>query len=217
MTPDFDLEQTDRLLSTTRAVRRRLDLERPVAPEVILECLELAHQSPIGGNVEVRCWVVITEPPLKQAVAELYRSQALPYLRARAAADPDGQRERVGASALFLAENMERVPALVLSCLDAPLDLSGNREAAPTYGSVMPAVWSFQLALRSRGLGSAWTTLHLDRAADAAELLGIPDGVTQIALLPVAYTVGTDFKPAARVPVAERTYWNRWGVTTPPG
>jgi nitroreductase len=216
MTPDFDLAQTDRLLTTTRAVRRRLDLERPVAPEVILECLELAHQSPIGGNVEVRCWVVITEPPLKAAIAELYRSQALPYLRARAAAAPDRERERVGASALFLAENLERVPALVLSCLDEPLDLSSNSEAAPAYGSVMPAVWSFQLALRSRGLGSAWTTLHLDRAADAAALLGIPDGVTQIALLPVAYTVGTDFKPAARVPIAERTYWNRWGVTTPP-
>jgi nitroreductase len=204
----FDLAQTDRLLSTTRAVRRRLDLDRPVAPEVILECLELAHQSPIGGNVEVRSWVVITEPPLKAAVADLYRSQALPYLRARA---HEPERERVGASALYLAENLERVPVLVLSCLEAPLDLSGNREAAPTYGSVMPAVWSFQLALRSRGLGSAWTTLHLGREADAAELLGIPDGVSQIALLPVAYTLGTEFRPAARVPIAERVYWNRWG------
>ncbi|WP_445151337.1 nitroreductase family protein [Baekduia sp. Peel2402] len=213
----FDTEQTDALLSTTRAVRKRLDLERPVPPELILECLELAHQSPIGGNHEVRRWVVVTEPALKQRLAELYRVSALPYLRARAAErTEDATHQRVGDSALFLAENLERVPALVLSCLDEPIDLSSNGNAAPTYGSVMPAIWSFQLALRSRGLGSAWTTLHLGEEAAAAELLGIPDGVAQIALLPVAYTIGTDFKPARRQSIRELTYWNRWGQTDTP-
>jgi len=214
----FDTEQTDALLSTTRAVRKRLDLDRPVPPEVILECLELAHQSPIGGNREVRRWVVVTEPERRQRLADLYRVGALPYLRARAAErTADATHRRVGDSALFLAENLERVPALVLSCLDEPIDLSSNGGAAPTYGSVMPAIWSFQLALRSRGLGSAWTTLHLGEAAAAAELLGIPDGVTQIALLPVAYTIGTDFKPARRQAIRELTYWNQWGQTDTPG
>jgi nitroreductase len=212
----FDLTEIDRLLSTTRAVRKRLDLERPVPPEVILECLELAHQSPIGSNIERRRWIVITEQPVKDELAELYRSQALPYLGTKRFAGGDPRMQRVGASALFLAENLERVPALVLSCLEAPVDLSGNDAAAGTYGSVLPAVWSLQLALRSRGLGSTWTTFHLGREAEVAELLGIPDGVAQVALLPVAYTVGTGFKAAWREPIAERTYWNHWGVTTTP-
>jgi nitroreductase len=213
----FDTSQTDLLLSTTRAVRKRLDLDRPVAPEVILECLELAHQSPIGGNTEVRRWVVVTEQPLKDALAELYRKHALPYLEAKQAAGTDDVvQERVGDSALFLAHNLERVPALVLACLDGVVDLTVNASAAPTYGSVMPGVWSFQLALRSRGLGSAWTTLHLGSERAAAELLGIPDGITQVALLPVAYTKGTDFRLARRAPIREQTYWNRWGQTAPP-
>jgi nitroreductase len=213
----FDTAQTDLLLTTTRAVRKRLDLDRPVDPDVILECLELAHQSPIGGNAEVRRWVVVTEPAVKDRLAELYRVNAMPYLRSRVAAPTeDAVQRRVSDSALFLAENLQRAPALVLACLTEPVDLSSNAEAAPTYGSVMPAVWSFQLALRSRGLGSAWTTLHLGEAAAAAELLGIPDGVTQVALLPVGYTKGTDFKPARRIPIRELTYWNRWGETAPP-
>jgi nitroreductase len=212
----FDTAQTDLLLSTTRAVRRRLDLDRPVEPDVILECLELAHQSPIGGNHEVRRWVVVTEQELKDGLADLYRVNAMPYLRSRVEEPTDDVvQRRVGDSALFLAENLQRAPALVVACTVEPLDLSSNARAASAYGSVMPAVWSFQLALRSRGLGSAWTTLHLGEAAAAAELLGIPDGVTQIALLPVAYTKGTDFKPARRTPIRELTYWNRWGVREP--
>src|SRR4051794_9801032 len=133
----FDTSQTDLLLSTTRAVRKRLDLDRPVAPEVILECLELAHQSPIGGNREVRRWVVVTDQPLKDALAELYRRHALPYLEARMAERNTDSEQRVGDSALYLAHNLERVPALVLACLDEPVELSSNASAAPTYGSVM--------------------------------------------------------------------------------
>ncbi|WP_027008337.1 nitroreductase family protein [Conexibacter woesei] len=213
----FDTEQTDLLLSTTRAVRKRLDLDRPVEPEVLLECLELAHQAPIGGNVEVRKWVVVTEPGLKKALADMYREHALPYLEAKQAAGTDDVvQERVGDSALFLAHNLERVPVLVIACLTSPIDLSLNASAAPTYGSVMPGVWSFQLALRSRGLGSAWTTLHLGSENAAAELLGIPAGVTQAALLPVAYTKGTDFRPARREAIRDQVSWNRWGETTPP-
>jgi nitroreductase len=212
----FDTSQTDLLLSTTRAVRKRLDLERPVEPGVLLECLELAHQAPIGGNVEVRHWVVVTEQTQKDALAELYRRHALPYLQAKeAAGTEDVVQQRVGDSAMFLAHNLERVPVLVLACLAEPIDLSSNAAAAPTYGSVMPGVWSFQLALRSRGLGSAWTTLHLGSERAAAELLGIPDGVTQVALLPVAYTNGTDFKPARRAAIRDQVSWNRWGQDAP--
>lgn len=212
----FDTSQTDLLLSTTRAVRKRLDLDRPVEPEVLLECLELAQQAPIGGNVEVRRWVVVTEQPLKDALADMYRKHALPYLEAKEAAGTDDVvQQRVGDSALFLAHNLERVPVLVLACLAAPLDLRVNASAAPTYGSVMPGVWSFQLALRSRGLGSAWTTLHLGSEAAAADLLGIPAGVSQVALLPVAYTKGTDFRPARREPTGEVVSWNRWGQAPP--
>lgn len=212
----FDTSQTDLLLSTTRAVRKRLDLDRPVEPEVLLECLELAHQAPIGGNNEVRKWVVVTEPEPKLALADMYRKHALPYLEAKQAAGTDDVvQQRVGDSALFLAHNLERVPVLVVACLAAPIDLSSNASAAPTYGSVMPGVWSFQLALRSRGLGSAWTTLHLGSEAAAAELLGIPEGISQVALLPVAYTKGTDFKAARRDPIREHVSWNRWGQTAP--
>lgn len=212
----FDTSQTDLLLSTTRAVRKRLDLERPVEPEVLLECFELAHQAPIGGNVEVRHWVVVTEQAQKDALAELYRKHALPYLEAKEAAGTvDAVQQRVGDSAMFLAQNLERVPVLVLACLVAPINLSSNASAAPTYGSVMPGVWSFQLALRSRGLGSAWTTLHLGSERAAAELLGIPDGITQVALLPVAYTKGTDFRPARRGPIRDHVSWNRWGQDAP--
>jgi nitroreductase len=214
----FDTSQTDLLLSTTRAVRKRLDLDRPVEPEVLLECLELAHQAPIGGNVEVRKWVVVTDPERKRALAEMYREHALPYLEAKQAAQAgsdDAVQQRVGDSALFLAHNLERVPVMVVACLTSPLDLRVNASAAPTYGSVMPGVWSLQLALRSRGLGSAWTTLHLGSERAAAELLGIPDGVSQVALLPVAYTKGTDFRAARRDPITEHVSWNTWGQSAP--
>jgi nitroreductase len=215
----FQLEQTDALLSTTRAVRRRLDLDRPVAPALIAECLELAQQAPIASNEEVRRWVVVTDPALKDAIADLYRAAALPYLDGalRDAHDAgDTQQERVVRSALFLAHNLQRVPVHVIPCREPDVDLSSQAAAAAAYGSVIPAVWSFQLALRSRGLGSAWTTLHLDHEAEVGRMLGIPSSVTQVALLPVAYTVGTEFRPAHRTPSAEVTYWNRWLSTDPP-
>jgi nitroreductase len=215
----FQVEQTDALLTTTRAVRRRLDLDRPVAPAVIAECLELAQQAPIASNAEVRKWMIVTDPTLKDAIADLYREDALPYL-VGALADAqdarDRQQERVMRSALFLAHNLQRVPVHVIPCREPNVDLSSQANATADYGSVLPAVWSFQLALRSRGLGSAWTTLHLEREAEVGRLLGIPSSVTQIALLPVAYTVGTDFRRARRTPSADVTYWNRWFCADPP-
>lgn len=209
--PDLDLASVDHVLTTTRSVRRRLDLDRPVEPEVIEECLRLAIQAPTGGNSQGWRWLVVTDPAKRLALAELYRDIAGPYLAANLGAGEVGEsQQRVIDSATYLADVLERVPVHVIPCLYGELEGAPAWAAAGAYGSILPAVWSFQLALRSRGLGSVLTTLHLPHAAEAAELLGIPEGVTQTALIPVAYFTGDDFKPAARRPAEEVTYWNTW-------
>ena len=210
----FDLNETDRLLSTTRAVRQRLDLDRPVEPEVILECVRLAVQAPTGSNQQTWRWLVITDADKRAAIANAYNVAGKAYLSMAAAnEDNDPQTRRVYESALGLTDTLAKVPVHVIPCIEAPVDLRSNMGAASQYGSIIPAAWSFLLALRSRGLGSVWTTLHLFQEAEVANLLGIPEGVTQIALFPVAYTIGTDFKPAARPPVEDITYWDAWGET----
>lgn len=210
----FELETTDRLLTTTRSVRKRLDLDRPVDPEVITACLRIAVQAPTASNRQDWRWLVVTDPEVRRGLADLYRQAGAGYLAASRDRATDPQTQRVYASALHLTEVLDRVPVLVVPCIERRVDPANTVAAASLYGSILPAVWSFMLALRSRGLGSAWTTLHLSREDEAAALLGIPaDTVTQVALLPVAYTVGTDFKAARRPPVEEITYWDRWGTT----
>lgn len=210
---EFDLSQTDALLSTTRAVRKRLDLERPVPDDVLLRCLELAVQAPTGSNRQGWRWLVVRDPETKEALADIYRRAGGAYLK-QAAADAESgtQTGRVLDSATYLAENLGRVPVLVIPMIIGRLDDLGHSTAAAAglFGSVLPAVWSFQLALRSRGLGSCLTTLHLGLEQEAAELLGIPDHLTQAALIPVAWTKGTDFKPATRPPVGEITYLDKY-------
>ena len=212
----FDLDTTDRLLSTTRAVRRRLDLERAVPPDVIRECLELATQAPTGSNRQGWRFIVVTDPDTRGALADLYRAGAMPYLSKaleRARGSGNAQNERVFSSTLYLAENFERVPVHVVPCIETRIAPGAPAVAwSSLMGSIFPAIWSFQLALRSRGLGSCLTTLHLNHADEAADLLGIPDGVLQVALLPVAYTIGTDFKPAKRPPVESVIHWERWSA-----
>ena len=209
----LDLTTVDHLLTTTRAVRRRLDLDRPVEPEVIEECLRLAIQAPTGGNSQGWRWIVVTDPDKRAALADAYRRSWEPYIAAsRAASDGNAQQERVMDSATYLADHLHEVPVHVIPCIYGGLGNGTLVETAGLFGSIFPAVWSFQLALRSRGLGSAFTTLHLPFAAEAAELLGIPSSVTQVALLPVAYTIGTDFQPATRPPVEQVTYWDTWGA-----
>jgi nitroreductase len=209
----FDLAEVDRLLTTTRAVRKRLDLERPVDREVVLECLRVGLQAPSGGNVQPWRWMVVDDADKRAALADLYKRAYEPYiaLQKQAIADAGGNADNaIVRSSDYLAEHLADVPVHVIPCLLGRLPSAGVVETAGFYGSILPAVWSFMLALRSRGLGSAFTTLHLTYEREAGELLGIPDTVTQVALLPVAYTIGHDFKPASRKPPESVTYMNTW-------
>jgi len=206
-----DLSAVDELLTTTRAVRHRLDLTRPVDREVILECVRLATQAPTASNAQDWRWMVITDGDKRAAIAEIYRSIGADYLAHAAASTTDPQTRRVYQSALGLTETLAKVPVHVIPCLEGRFDGSDQLAAASAWASIIPAGWSFLLALRSRGLGSVWTTMHLAKAQEVAELLGIPSTVTQAALFPVAYTIGTDFRPAVRPPAETITFWNTWG------
>lgn len=211
---NFDLNTTDALLSTTRAVRKRLDLTRRVEREVILECLNLAVQAPTGSNRQGWRWLVVCDEDKRRQLAEIYRRGAGSYLtdaKEKARGEGAEQDRRVYESAIYLAENLERVPVHVIPCVENQVATQGPASMwCGLMGSIFPAVWSFQLALRARGLGSCLTTLHLRCASESAELLGIPGNMQQVALLPVAYTVGTDFRPAVRPPVETITYWDGW-------
>ncbi len=211
--PPSPLEATDHLLSTTRAVRRRLDLDRPVDLAVVQDCIRLAVQAPTASNGQDWRWVVVTDPELRREVAALYRAAGVEYLRRAAATEADAQTRRVYESAVELAEVLDRVPVMVIPCLARRVDGEPNVVAASGYGSILPATWSLQLALRARGLGSCLTTLHLLHEREVGELLGIPSTAMQVALLPVAHTTGGDFRPASRPPVERITYWNRWEAT----
>ena len=204
----MDLTTVDHLLSTTRAVRKRLDLTRPVPREVILECLRLAIQAPTGSNTQFWRWLVVTDPETRAAIGELYRNPQLAAApRTEPEVEPTAQQRRVMDSARYLTEHVHEVPVLVVPCIK---NAGGAAGWAP---SIYPAVWSLQLALRSRGLGSCITTVHLYRKDEAAALLGVPDDYVQACLLPVAYYTGDDFQPAVRRPIEEITYWDHWGNT----
>ncbi len=215
-TPILDVSATDQLLTTTRAVRKRLDLNRPVERAVVQECLRIAIQAPSGANSQPWRWVVVDDPDVRKGLADLYRRSHDPYLAAqRQAAIAAGRSgpalDRGLASSSHLSEHLHEVPVHVVPCLLTRLpERPSAMEMAGFYGSILPATWSFMLALRSRGLGSAFTTLHLAYEEEAAELLGIPDTVTQVALIPVAYYRGDGFMPADRRPIEEVTYWNAW-------
>ena len=206
----------DELLTTTRSVRKRLDLDRPVEPEVVEECLRIALQAPTGSNAQGWHWIVVTDPELRAGIADTYRKAALPYLAAGGAAtrsyEPERQavQQRVSESARYLTDNLHRVPVHVIGCLEGDVEKMPASHSAGFWGSLLPAAWSFMLAARARGLGAAWTTLHLPHADEVAALLGIPPGVSQGVLLPVAYTVGTDFKVASREPLEKVLHRERW-------
>ncbi len=201
----------DELLSTTRAVRKRLDFDRPVDRSVVLECIELAVQAPNGSNRQGWEWVLVDDADQRRAVAEVYRAN---FTALAAPVEPvDEHAARNASSGAHLAEHLHRCPVLLVPCMRGRHDGISGAVAAGVWGSLLPAVWSFQLALRERGLGSTFTTLHLHRGGEraVADVLGIPaDDVTQAGLLPVAYTIGTEFRPAERLGVERIVHWNRW-------
>jgi nitroreductase len=207
----------DEVLSTTRSVRKRLDFDKPVSHEVLMECLDLALQAPTGSNSQGWQWVFVDDPERKKAIADIYLRHARVYLAAPPAEYPEGDTrgERMGKvrdSAMYLAEHMHEAPVLLIPCIEGRDDQS-PLGGVSFWASLFPAVWSFCLALRSRGLGSCWTTLHLvgDGERKAAEVLGIPfENYSQAGLFPIAYTKGTDFRPAKRLPAETLTHWNTW-------
>ncbi|OBJ82694.1 nitroreductase family protein [Mycobacterium asiaticum] len=207
----------DEVLTTTRSVRKRLDFDKPVPRKVLMECLELALQAPTGSNSQGWQWVFVEDPEKKKAIGDVYLANASGYLSSPAPeyGEGDTRGERMGKvrdSASYLAEHMHEAPVLLIPCI------LGREEKSPLGGvsfwaSLFPAVWSFCLALRSRGLGSCWTTLHLlgDGERKVADVLGIPyDEYSQGGLFPIAYTKGTDFRPAKRLPAEKLTHWNGW-------
>ena len=215
----------EELLLTTRAVRKRLDFDRPVAPELIHECLEVALQAPSGSNAQGWHFVVVTDESKRKAIADIYAKgfdiyrgmqESAHNLSEQAEDDLDAkQMERVVNSAEYLAANLHRAPALVIPCVEGRTDQATGPASvianASQFGSVLPAFWSFMLADRLRGLGTAWTTIHLMFEEEVAGILGIPfDSIMQAALTPVAYTKGTDFKIARRKPLSTILHENNW-------
>lgn len=209
----------DELLTTTRSVRLRLDFERPVEREVIEDCIRVAQQAPSASNSQAAHFVVVTDPAKKAALADLWRKgrsvyAALPIAWQNYRYEDPGHAATIpamGRSVTHLAANLERAPALVVPCIGFRTDRTDVMFQALVWGAVLPSVWSFCLAARERGLGTCWTTIHLAYEREAAELLGIPyDDVMQVALLPVAYTLGTDFKPARRLPLDRIVHWDAW-------
>jgi nitroreductase len=215
----LDVAAVDHVLTTTRSVRKRLDFARPIPEALIQECIDISLQSPTGSNAQGWRVMVVTDAGKRKALADLYRKGFQMYQDAGLAPQHEAgdiraeQMPRVIDSAVYLAEHLHEAPVMVIYLIEGRMENAPSIMQASLYGSVLPAAWSFMLAARARGLGSAWTTIHLFYEKEASELLGIPESYTQTVLLPVAYFKGEDFKPARRVLPRELTYWNAWGKT----
>ena len=214
---NYDLASVDYILETTRSVRKRLDLTRPVDPAVVKRCLEIALQAPTGSNMQGWKWLVVTDAEKKAAIADYYKRAWYAYSqevgRFNAGQPLSAQMNRVVSSAQYLADHMGEVPMMIFACIEGRATNSFSATAAGLYGSIIPAAWSLMLALRSRGIGAAWTTLHLSYEKECNAVLGIPNDVTTAVLLPVAYFTGESFQKADRVPAEQLTYWESWGET----
>ena len=203
----------DELLTTTRSVRKRLDFDKPVPREVLMECLELALQAPTGSNAQGWQFVFVDDPEKKEALADIYRGFATPYLASEKPTYGDARDERtplVMDSAKYLNEHLHEVPVMLIPCLEGRPDGAPAGMSAGFWGSLLPAAWSYMLACRARGLGTAWTTLHLHYETEIAALLGLPGDIRQGALIPTAYYTGDTFRPAARRPLADVLHVDHW-------
>ena len=211
---EYDLASVDYILETTRSVRKRLDLTRPVDRDVVMQCLDIALQAPTGSNAQGWMWLIVTDADKKSQIGEYYNKAFDAYLKRVKTARPGNQaptdQEKLVSSAAYLADHMGEVPMMIFACIQGRA--KKNHIAAGLYGSIIPAAWSLMLALRARGIGAAWTTLHLAYEKECNEILGIPKNVTTAVLLPVAYFTGETFKKAKRVPARELTYWESWGA-----
>jgi nitroreductase len=222
----MDIAAVDHLLTTTRSVRKRLDLRRPLKPEILERCIEIAMQAPTALYGQTWHFVVVTDPARKQGIAEIYRRVVREYRSTtpvpdrylsqlhfiKDVADPRYEpQQRLYASSAHLVAHLHEVPVLLIPCVEGRMENEGLASQASMYGSILPATWSLMLALRARGIGSAWTTVHLVYEREVGKLLGIPDTVTQVAMLPIAYFTGVDFEPAKRLPARDRVYWDEWG------
>lgn len=221
----IDLASVDHVLKTTRSVRKRLDFERPVPMALIREALDIALQAPTGANTQTWRFMVVTDPAAREAIADYYRKAAAAYVEGRTALSRTGvtmmreyeaedlrqqQREALMKSGGYLMQHLQRAPVMIIPCIEGRFERDDVFTQASMWGSILPATWSLMLALRARRLASAWTTLHLQYEREISTLLGIPDDYTQAALLPVAWLTGGDLKPAARLPLAEVAYHDRW-------
>lgn len=208
---------SDELLTTTRAVRKRLDLRRPVDRSLVEECIEIAVQAPSGSNRQAWQWVLVDDPGMKRSLADIYGEVFDEYMSSPASAsygdgDPRAaRRDAVADSARYLRDHFHEVPVLLLPYHEGRADTLAPASQAGYWGSIIPAVWSFMLALRARALGSAWTTMTCRKEQDVAALLGVDHAqYTQVGMFPVAYTIGTEFKPAPRIDTSRLVHWNRW-------
>lgn len=205
----------DEVLTTTRAVRKRIDFDRPIERDVIMECVEIAQQAPTGSNRQGWRWMFVEDPEKKAAIADLYRANFYPYIGMD---NPDTDElperdagDRILSSAVHMARRLHEVPLMAIPLHTGRLEGASTFTQASAWGSILPAVWSFLLALRERGMGSSWTTLHLPDEQKVADLLGIPfNEYTQVGMFPIGYTLGTDFKLAKRVPAEKFVHWNQF-------
>jgi nitroreductase len=204
----------DEILTTTRAVRKRLDVTRKVPRALLEECLELAFQAPNGSNKNLWRWIIVDDPDMVAKLGAEYRL-AMGILQSGQQtsmfSDTSDSREEAKLldSAYALADKIERMPALLIPLMPGRAEGKSVVEQAAMWGSIVQAVWSFMLALRSRGLGSCWATVTSRREKEIAALLGIPnEEYTQVGMFPIAYTIGTDFRKAWRKPVAEVLSYN---------